>query len=75
VRAEDYLEQVLKVLKANPLVISYDINFEIKSSTLALLYGEVLFKAGVSRTHKGNLQGFRTTKIPISIHERHKFWS
>ncbi len=45
-RTEDYLEQVLKILKANPLIVSYDVKFEIKSSTLALLFGEVLFKDG-----------------------------
>ena len=43
---EDYLEQVLKVLKTSPVVMSYEIEFDVKSSTLSLIYGEVLFRDG-----------------------------
>ncbi len=42
-RIDDYLEQVNKSLGSS-VIISYQIEFEVKSSSLALIYGEILFK-------------------------------
>jgi hypothetical protein len=46
VRARDYLRQVLSTLDSNPIIVSYDVEFDVKSSTLILLHGTILFKDG-----------------------------
>jgi hypothetical protein len=46
VRAGDYLRQVLNTLDSNPIIVSYNVEFDVKSSTLILLHGTILFKDG-----------------------------
>lgn len=45
-RAGDYLRQVLNTLDSNPIIVSYNVEFDVKSSTLILLHGTILFKDG-----------------------------
>ena len=45
-RAGDYLRQVLNTLDSNPIIVSYNLEFDVKSSTLILLHGTILFKDG-----------------------------
>ena len=42
----EYLNRVLSTLDRNPIIISYDIEVDVKSSTLILLHGNIMFKDG-----------------------------
>ena len=45
-RAKEYLNKILNTLERNPIITSYDIEVDVKSSTLILLHGSVMFKDG-----------------------------
>ena len=45
-RAREYLNRVLNTLDRSPIIVSYDIEVDIKSSTLILLHGNIMFKDG-----------------------------
>lgn len=45
-QVREYLNRVLSTLDRNPIIISYDIEVDVKSSTLILLHGNIMFKDG-----------------------------
>lgn len=45
-RAREYVNCVLNTLSRDPIIVSYDIEVDVKSSTLVLLHGNIMFKDG-----------------------------
>lgn len=43
-RIEEYFKEVSIAISENPIILSFDVEYEVKSSTLGMIFGSIIFK-------------------------------